>query len=549
MNPTAEQTHVVDLAKRGNDLKVIAFAGAGKTTTLKLVSHALAPKRGLYLAFNKAIVQSLAGKLPPHVEAKTFHALAFRSHGAPISHKLQKRLTGAYVAERLGLHDLLVETELREMRKIRASTIGYYVSEITKALCRHPFPELPADLAPLIDVAGITDAQKRDLRAKMTPLAHRLFDMMMNPQDDAPASHDAYAKAWVMSGAKLNYGFVLFDEGQDADQLQLAMVGRQSCQKIFVGDPNQSIYAFRGAVNAMAKVKAEEAYLTQSFRFGQEIADRAQIVLWALGCNRKLLGTNKPSTVGPLAKADAELYRTNAACIGRLVQLHREGQGDGVSATGTASALTKIKAIEALRMGRGGVGEFALFRDYSELMEFVESGSGGDLKPMVELEKEYGADELGKLLTRASEVRSPRLTLSVAHQAKGLEWGSVKMGADFRFPPTQEAIRRAEEEGRKPPREPNDEEHRLLYVALTRAENRLDDRAVEYDGYLERIIDKTPPGWLKNASPSEVARDIAAKVRPAAVEPAVRKALSQLMTDDRAAIASKVAADHAARLP
>ena len=47
---------------------------------------------------------------------------------------------------------------------------------------------------------------------------------------------------------------------------------RQTAPKILVGDPNQQIYSFRGAVNAMSLVQGSKIhYLTQSFRFGPQV--------------------------------------------------------------------------------------------------------------------------------------------------------------------------------------------------------------------------------------------------------------------------------------
>ena len=49
---------------------------------------------------------------------------------------------------------------------------------------------------------------------------------------------------------------------------------------ILVGDPNQQIYQFRGAVNALHSFDADRTfYLTQSFRFGPEVAFAANCCL------------------------------------------------------------------------------------------------------------------------------------------------------------------------------------------------------------------------------------------------------------------------------
>jgi superfamily II DNA/RNA helicase len=42
MNPTIEQQHAIDMALHGQSCKVTAYAGAGKTSTLKLIGNAKA---------------------------------------------------------------------------------------------------------------------------------------------------------------------------------------------------------------------------------------------------------------------------------------------------------------------------------------------------------------------------------------------------------------------------------------------------------------------------------------------------------------------------
>ena len=54
VQPTDEQTLAVDKFKTGRPLKITAFAGTGKTSTLIQMARTR-PSRGLYLAFNKAI--------------------------------------------------------------------------------------------------------------------------------------------------------------------------------------------------------------------------------------------------------------------------------------------------------------------------------------------------------------------------------------------------------------------------------------------------------------------------------------------------------------
>ncbi len=102
MRPTLEQQAVVEAAMTGDNLKVQAFAGAGKTSTLALVAESL-PGRGLCLAFNKSIAVEAAGRFPRSVKCATVHATALRKMGTRrFGHKLVfdgGRLTAHQAAE------------------------------------------------------------------------------------------------------------------------------------------------------------------------------------------------------------------------------------------------------------------------------------------------------------------------------------------------------------------------------------------------------------------------------------------------------------------
>jgi hypothetical protein len=78
---TDEQKAVVEAAKAGSHLKVVAFAGAGKTFTLVEVAKALAGKRILYLTFSKALAEEAKEKFGNLADAMTNHALAYQKTG------------------------------------------------------------------------------------------------------------------------------------------------------------------------------------------------------------------------------------------------------------------------------------------------------------------------------------------------------------------------------------------------------------------------------------------------------------------------------------
>ena len=74
--PTEEQAAARDLFVAGNELAVIAGAGTGKTATLVLMAAGVRKKRGLYVAFNKAIAVDAGRRFGPHVDCRTAHSLA-----------------------------------------------------------------------------------------------------------------------------------------------------------------------------------------------------------------------------------------------------------------------------------------------------------------------------------------------------------------------------------------------------------------------------------------------------------------------------------------
>jgi superfamily II DNA or RNA helicase len=75
---TEEQQFAVEKFRTRRPLKISAFAGAGKTTTLKMLARSRRAS-GLYLAFNKAIAAEAKGKFPKSVDCRTTHSIAFKS--------------------------------------------------------------------------------------------------------------------------------------------------------------------------------------------------------------------------------------------------------------------------------------------------------------------------------------------------------------------------------------------------------------------------------------------------------------------------------------
>jgi F-box protein 18 (helicase) len=98
-----QQTIVACDLKPGQTLKIIAFAGTGKTATLVAYARARPRMRFLYLAFNKSVQLEAAAKFPSNVVSRTSHALAFRTHGHPHKNRLVSGFRANTVMQALGL--------------------------------------------------------------------------------------------------------------------------------------------------------------------------------------------------------------------------------------------------------------------------------------------------------------------------------------------------------------------------------------------------------------------------------------------------------------
>jgi superfamily I DNA/RNA helicase len=65
-------------------------------------------------------------------------------------------------------------------------------------------------------------------------------------------------------------------------------------QVVAAGDRSQAIYGWRRATDALDAFGGDRYRLTQSFRFGEVIADEANVWLELLKSDLRLVGSEKP---------------------------------------------------------------------------------------------------------------------------------------------------------------------------------------------------------------------------------------------------------------
>jgi hypothetical protein len=472
MQPTAEQEQARDHFTTGDDLVIEAGAGTGKTSTLELLARST-PRRGQYLAFNKSIVVEAGARMPRSVTCSTAHSLAYRAVGARFGHRLRgaQRMRSADVARLVGLDPLATTTPAG--RKVLAP--GFLAGVANRAITR--FCQT-ADAAPgpqhVAYIDGIdlptadgrrTFANNRLVARAVGAVLPTMWRDLSDPDGALTYKHEHYLKAYQLTYPRIAADFILFDEGQDANPVLQAIVAAQTgTQVVWVGDSNQAIYEWNGAVNALANVEgARRSFLSQSFRFGPAVAEVANSILARLGSPLSLVGSaSVPSVVGPIGDPDAILCRTNAAAFETLFDHQRAGDAVHLVGGGADVIAFARAAGELLAGGRTYHPELACFDSWGEVVDYVANDEqGGELKVLVSLVQDYGVPAILSALERMPSEAYADVVVSTAHKAKGREWDTVQLASDF--PP--------------PSADPVPEELRLLYVACTRARLGLDPSA------------------------------------------------------------------------
>jgi AAA domain/UvrD-like helicase C-terminal domain len=473
LQPTGEQQAILDAAVTGATVAISAAAGSGKTSTLRMIAEARPKTQMLYLAFNKAIQVEADGSFPANVTCKTAHALAYRHHGAPMRKRLNgPRMTGKQNAALLGITTPL---SLDADRCFSEAALASMALTMVARFCRSADPKLTT--RHFRSPEGLTPPEESAVAQYLLPYAQRAWaDLTSGERGKLKPTHDMYLKQWQLSQPELTgWDALLYDEAQDADPCISAVVARQHhAQLIAVGDSAQAIYGWRGAGDFLALIDADyRLALTQSWRFGQAVADEANVWLDVMGTDLRVVGNpGRESTLDILETPDAVLCRSNAGTIEQLLAAHDKAVK--VHLVGGGKEMRSL-AEAALRLQDGKPAahpELAAFTTWQQVVEYAENDpAGSDLAVAVRMIERYGADEVIRAVDGTVPAERADLRVSTAHKAKGLEWDQVRIGTDYREP-----LDKTTGEPLPIPRE----DAMLAYVAVTRAKSVLDNTGLAW---------------------------------------------------------------------
>ncbi|GGP32407.1 DNA helicase [Streptomyces capoamus] len=466
---------MIEAKRSGAHLALQAGAGTGKTTVLVMAARS-DRRRGMYLAYNRPVVDDAARKFPSNVPCLTGHGLAMRTTGRQYSARLNTPREPSWkIGERLGIPPTM-QVRLGP-RLLTHKTISYSVLQTVKRFCHSADDEIHYRHVPTLK--GLPDDYRPDLARIVLPYARRAWKDLQNPERGAVRFEpDHYLKIWALTTPTIPADFLLLDEAQDTNPVleQVFLAQRSHAQLIMVGDSAQAIYGWRGARDVMTGFDGTQLHLTQSFRFGPALATEANRWLAIVESPLRLKGSPAIDTsVGPVDNPDAVLCRSNAGAIREVLALLADGRR--VAMVGGGEALEKLaRAAGELKAGhRTGHPELVLFTTWDELYEYATTDpSGTDLLPLVEIIEDHGVDVVLQAVRSLYPEHDAQVVISTAHKSKGREWPTVRIAADFELRPGNKASETETDEGGNPLPDIDLGEARLAYVAVTRARQRLD---------------------------------------------------------------------------
>ena len=237
-----------------NDIVAIqSVAGSGKTTTLLNLSKIHKQKRILYIAFNKSLITEIKQKVYTqgisNLCPMTFDSLLYQIYLAT-----KKQEPNILTLKPQNVAQYLPWLEGKYYR-VKKSIINQF-----NKFCNN------AQVLTMEDYCIHTFGKKK-------PLLEQLWQ-----QTEKGAFHTfetlrklAQKQHWFSPYIDKTYDMIMIDETQDFDMSMLRMLlDDTTIPKLFVGDPKQSIYEFRGCINAFLHMPPEtlkiEFYST--FRVG-----------------------------------------------------------------------------------------------------------------------------------------------------------------------------------------------------------------------------------------------------------------------------------------
>ncbi|XP_054044054.1 F-box DNA helicase 1 isoform X3 [Rissa tridactyla] len=519
---THEQQRILNhKIEHGQIVKIMAFAGTGKTSTLVKYAEKFADLNFLYVTFNKAVAERGKSVFPRNVTCKTFHSLAFGSVGKHYKEK------GRLNFSKMSVYSISFLIQNREGQSLFVR--GKTVSQTLENFFASSDDEICEEHAPIWfkNTHGerklVSQEEKRINVEEAKEIWHNMKKLDGDIEKKYKITCDGYLKLWQLSKPQLlGYDAIFVDEAQDCTPAIVDIVLSQKCGIILVGDPHQQIYTFRGAVNTLYSVPHTHVYyLTQSFRFGPEIAYVGATILDVCKKirNKTLVGGNQKGDVRGsmegkitvLSRSNFNVFEDAVKLTGRerLIKIHVIG---GLARFGLSRIydIWKLSQPADERKKANLVINDSFIKRWEEtqgffgLKEYAERIDDKDLEVKIAIVEKY-KERIPELVQKieSSHVSQEAMAdylIGTVHQAKGLEFDMVLVADDFVKVPclSGDYQRRTNFSiGMYP-----EDEWNLLYVAVTRAK-----KCLLMSKSLEHLLALAGEHFLRVELMSEAAKD------------------------------------------
>lgn len=450
MTPTPEQADIISAACHTKaNLLVNALAGAAKTSTLVMIAHAIPIQAVLCVAFNKRIADEMQKRMPGHVQCKTVNA---------VGHQVWSRVVGTRLTVDTKKNYTLLKEEFDKLPKEQRERLGESFSSILramglakssgyvpKAFCT--IGQSLIDREELLDV--LAPAVDVELEDEHLDLLDTILGLSITKAYKGYIDFDDQIYMSTLFGGNFpKFPLVMVDEAQDLSALNHEMVKKLVGDRLIaVGDPWQSIYAFRGAhTESMSWLKDEfnmkELTLSVSFRCPRKIVELAR---WRVPHFKYRDGAEEGEVTNlgkwdqsHLPESAAILCRNNAPlfkCALKLIQ-----RGRGIKLVGSELGPNLIKTLRKLgdpQMNKEQTNA-AITKWEDDNLAKAREARKASIRDRAECLRVFA--DFGSTLTEAIAYAdhlfsaSGTISLLTGHKAKGLEWDFVFWLDPWRIP-------------------------------------------------------------------------------------------------------------------